>query len=349
LYLTQIPHTNEYVVDTAFSSNVKTVTKIHAIYTQLNGQTTRLQYAAGLRYEYSQRILSFSNDTLAGNTLILNNLFPSASVIYTLQNKWKLKADYSRRIQRTANFELNPFPEREHSETLEQGDPNLLPELVGITEAGIIKDFKGGSFFATTYYQHTKNPIQRVNKVYNDTILNRIYTNAGNSKQWGLETGVTATPLKWLQLYVGGNAYDFRITGSLFNGAVPVDNSGWVYSFNANLGFTVDETLSVQFSVNYTSKIPTAQGENSSFLSPNSAIKKTFMQGRLTAMLQWQNMDMGLKISNRQRITTWGESFYTTTNYIVEPDVLLLNLSFNLKQNNKKVKLPSSEFGEKEF
>jgi len=146
LYLTQIPHTNEYVVDPAFSSNVKTDTKIHAIYTQLNKQTTKLQYAAGLRYEYSQRVLSFSNDTLAGNTLILNNLFPSASVVYTLQNKWKLKADYSRRIQRTANFELNPFPEREHSETLEQGDPNLLPELVGITEAGIIKDFEGGSF-----------------------------------------------------------------------------------------------------------------------------------------------------------------------------------------------------------
>lgn len=349
LYLTQIPHTNEFVVDPAFSSNVKTDTKIHAVYTQFSGQTTNLQYAAGLRYEYSQRILSFSSDTLAGNTLTLNNLFPSASIVYTLQNKWKLKADHSRRIQRTANFELNPFPEREHSETLEQGDPNLLPELVDVTEAGTSKDFTGGSFFATAYYQHTKNPIQRVNSVYNDTILNRIYTNAGNSRQWGLETGITATPLKWLQVYVGGNVYNFKITGSLFNGTVPVDNSGWVYVLNANLGFAVDETLSIQFSVNYTSKIPTAQGENSSFFSPNTAIKKTFMQGRLTATLQWQNMDMGLNISNRQRITTWGKNFYTTTNYIVEPDVLLLNLGFNLKQNNKKVKLLNSEFGDKEF
>jgi len=73
------------------------------------------------------------------------------------------------------------------------------------------------------------------------------------------------------------------------------------------------------------------------------------MQGRLMVMLQWQNIDMGLNISNRQRITTWGEDFYTTTNYIVEKDVLLLNLSFNLKQNNKKIKLPNSEFGDKEF
>jgi hypothetical protein len=59
LYLTQIPHTNEYVVDPAFSSNVKTDTKIHAITRSSTTQTTKLQYAAGLRYEYSQRSTFF--------------------------------------------------------------------------------------------------------------------------------------------------------------------------------------------------------------------------------------------------------------------------------------------------
>jgi len=349
LYLTKILHTGDYVVDSAFSSNVASHTNIHAVYTQLNGNVKRLQYAAGLRYEYSQRILSFSNDTLAGNTLTLNNLFPSASLVYVLQNQWKLKADYSRRIQRTNNFELNPFPEREHSETLEQGDPNLLPELTGLIQAGIVKDYKSGSLFSTLYYQHSKNPIQRVNSVYNDTILNRIYTNAGNADKWGLEAGLSTTPVKWLQVYVGGNVYNYKISGGLFNNSVRVNNDGWVYSFNANVGFVIDPTFSVQFSVNYISKQPTAQGENGYFLSPNAAIKKAFMKGRLTATLQWQNIDMGLNISNRQRITTYGDNFYTTTNYIVEPDVLLLNLGFSLKQNNKKIKLPASEFGEKEF
>ncbi len=349
LYLTKVLHTSDYVVDPAFSSNVTTHSNIHSLYTQLNGTTKRLQYAAGLRYEYSQRVLSFSNDTLAGNTLVLNNIFPSASLIYIMQNKWKLKADYSRRIQRTNNFELNPFPEREHSETLEQGDPNLLPELTGIVQTGIIKDFKDGSFFSTLYYQHTKNPIQRVNSVYTDSILNRIYTNAGNADRWGMEAGVSATPAKWLQVYFVGNVYDLTITGSLFNDSVQVNNHGWAYSLNTNLSFVIDPTFSVQLSANYTSEQPTAQGENSYFFSPNAAIKKTFMNGRLTATLQWQNIDMDLNISNRQRITTYGENFYTTTNYIVEPDVLLLNLGFNLKQNNKKIKLPASEFGEKEF
>lgn len=60
-------------------------------------------------------------------------------------------------------------------------------------------------------------------------------------------------------------------------------------------------------------------------------------------------MDLGLLKSNEQRITTRGRDFYTTTNYIYEVDVFLINLSFNLNQLSKKVKFTESEFGEKEF
>src|SRR4051794_13288148 len=222
IYQTNIPGTKEYVIDPDFTSGVLTINQIHSLYTQLNGQSKRLQYGAGLRYEYSQRKLSFSNNTAEGNTLTLNNLFPSASLLYALKDKWKIKSAYSRRIQRTNNFELNPFPEREHSETLEQGDANLLPEFTSSIELGATRDYKGGSFFATLYYQQTKNKIQRVNSVYNDTILNRIYTNAGTAKQWGLEVGSTFTPLKWWKVYLGANVYDYSINGSLFKGVVPV-------------------------------------------------------------------------------------------------------------------------------
>ena len=73
------------------------------------------------------------------------------------------------------------------------------------------------------------------------------------------------------------------------------------------------------------------------------------MGDRFFATLQWQNIDLGMKESNRQRITTSGTNFYTTTNYIYETDVLMLNLGFNLNKLTRKLKLPGSEFGEKEF
>jgi hypothetical protein len=65
--------------------------------------------------------------------------------------------------------------------------------------------------------------------------------------------------------------------------------------------------------------------------------------------LQWQNIDLGMRESNRQRITTGSNEFYTTTNYIYEADVIMLNVGFNLNKFTAKNKLPKSEFGDKEF
>ena len=66
--------------------------------------------------------------------------------------------------------------------------------------------------------------------------------------------------------------------------------------------------------------------------------------------LQWLNMDMGLINSNEQRITTLREnSFFTTTNYVYEVDVFLLNLSFNLNKTKSNTNFIKSEFGDREF
>lgn len=346
-YLTKDRATGEFLLDPQFSSEVEAQNVIHSVYSQYSGQVRKLTFNGGLRYEYANRELFFNNTP--ADTLSLSNLFPSASLMYSLPHNLKLKAGYSRRVQRAKNNELNPYPEREHSETLEQGDPHLLPEYINLAELGLIKNIRQGSFFATFYHQQITNPIQRVNKVYNDTILNRVFTNAGRANLWGAEMGGTVKATKWWQLYAGGNVYKYTIDGNIFNNTIKVSNADWVYSVNANSTFNLSPTWMLQLNVNYLSERPTAQGEDSRFLSPNSSLKKTFWNGRMSAMLQWQNMDMGLLPSNEQRITTRGSNFYTTTNYIYEVDVVMLHISFNLNQLTKKIKLPSSEFGEKEF
>ncbi|WP_262918577.1 outer membrane beta-barrel family protein [Telluribacter sp. SYSU D00476] len=330
-----------------FSGNVDLENQIQSIYTQYGKKKEKLTYAAGLRYESSTRHLTIRQEEPL--LLRLSNLFPSAQVLYELNDHWQLKAGYSRRIQRTNNFELNPLPEREHSETLEQGDPNLLPEFINLQEVGVIHPFKQGSLFLTYYHQGIKNPINRVNQVYADTILSRIYTNAGQARRIGMEAGLDVQATPWWKLYVGSNVYDYTIRGSLFNNQVQVNNGSLVYSLNLNQTFKLSPTLTLQSGLNYLSARATAQGEDSRFYSPNLSLKKQFMNGRLAATFQWQHMDLGLLNANEQRITTRGRDFYTTTNYIYEVDVLMLNLSYNLNPLNKKVRFTESEFGEKEF
>lgn len=333
-----------------FKGTARSVNQIHSVYTQYSGRKDQMQYQAGLRYEYATREVILSSDILPHN-LQLQNLFPSVNLLYTLTNNWLLKTGYSKRVQRNNNFELNPIPEREHSETLEQGDPDLLPQFVDLAELGITHNFSKGSFFSTLYYQQIKNPVQRVNSVYADTILNRLFTNAEKATVWGLEFGGSLKPAKWCSFYLGANIYQYRLSGNLnILGVNAVTaNHSWVYSINSNTSFDLGKNWALQASVNYLSNRPTAQGEDSRFLTPNSSLKKTFAGGRCSLDLQWQNMNLGMLNANKQRITTFGNNFYTTTNYIYETDVLLLNFSYKFNRLSGKAKLPVSEMGEKEF
>ena len=124
-------------------------------------------------------------------------LYPSAAISYTVDDKTTLKLAYSKRVARTTTFKMNPFPEREHAETLEQGDPDLKPEFIDLVELGLDRKISdNNTAFATAYYRNTKNVVNRVNTVYSNTILNRIYSNVGNAKTFGIEFG---TQLKFAE------------------------------------------------------------------------------------------------------------------------------------------------------
>lgn len=343
------PATSQPDID-QFKGTIHAVNKIYSAYSQYAGKSRALEYNAGLRYEYAERAVHLSYD-IPPHILNLSNLFPSANILYHFSGSWSGKAGYSRRVQRTSNLELNPIPEREHSETLEEGDPDLLPEFVDLAEVGANYAFSKGSLFGTLYYQHIQNPIQRLNSVYADTILNRVYTNAGTAKLFGVETELNVTPFTWCTLYLGANIYNYHVYGNIriLDEPVTVSNNKWAYSINGNASFQLNKTWNVQFSANYLSRRPTAQGQDGSFFAPNTTVRKSIMMGKIKVSLLWQNMNMGILGANKQRITTYGPAFFTTTNYISETDVLMINVSFTLNRFAGKLKLPVSETGEREF
>ena len=344
--------TDEFELVPEFSSEVDLVRDLHSAYAQLQGEKDKWEYAAGLRIEAMDRTFDLRDKVgLVDTTYTYDYVrpFSSASLQYTFGNSTKVKAAYSKRVERSATFKMNPFPEREHSETLEQGDPTLRPEFIDLFELGVTKNFgDGNSVYATAYYRDVKNLVNRVNTIYNDTILNRIYSNVGDGRSLGLELGIQLKPTKDWSNFIGANLYDHSIDGE-YDGKT-VDSDAFVYSINANSTVDLSDTASAQFSFNYISAQNTAQGEDSRFYSPNLTLRKTFFDDRLVATLQWQNIDMGLLDTNEQRITTFREGeFFTTTNYVYEVDIVLLNLSYTFNNNKDKSKFIDSEFGKREF
>lgn len=372
VYETKENGETEFSIDEDFSSDIALKRTIHSAYAQLSGSKEQWDYAVGVRAEsmdreYQEKLVSDSDQ----NTYEYDyfKLFPSASLQYKVNSKTNVKAAYSKRVQRTTTFKMNSFAEREHSEVYEQGDNQLRPEFIDLIELGINKSFKGGNnIYATAYFRHTKNVINRVNAlvyeeetpgnyVVNDSILNRVFSNVGKSNAIGLELGTTLKPSKNWTNFIGANIYNYAIDG-VFNfdhrdgdtRTYDIDSKSTIYSINVNSTYNFWENASIQFAFNYLSSRNTAMGEDSRFYSPNLTFKKSFLDDNLTATLQWQNIDMGLLKSNEQRISTWRDNeFYTTTNYVYEVDMVSLNLTYTFNKLRNKSKFIESEFGKQEF
>jgi len=345
------PVSGQFELVPEFSSELNLKRVIHSVYGEFSGGKNRLSYDVGIRVEMLDRELELRDKTGEFDSTYYYDFvkaYPSANVLYAINDAFNLKAAYSRRIERTTTFKMNPFPEREHSETLEQGDPTLLPEFIDLAEIGVVKYMGENAVSFATYFRHVENVINRVNTVYNDSILNRIYSNVGNSRSLGFDLSAELKLSSWWKLFASGNLYHYSLDGRFDNH--PVRSSNWVHSINANTTMDITKTLSLQWNVNYISQRVTAQGVDSRFLSPGMSVRKTFFDDKVTATLQWLNIDLGLLPSNEQRITTWRDgAFYTTTNYIYEVDMVMLNLSYSLNKTSNKSRFIKSEFGEKEF
>lgn len=343
--------TGKFELVPEFSSEVNLSRLIHAGYLQLDNSIKKWSYGVGVRLEVMNRDFELKDKSNTLDTLYQYEYirpFFSGNLSYKAKEDLTWKLNFSQRVERETTFKMNPFPEREHSETLEQGDPNVLPEFINQLEGGMIKTWKDNSFYATAYFTQVKNLVNRVNTVYNDSILNRIYSNVGTGQSVGLEMGSELFFTEKWKGFFGGNVYHYSIKGDFDNR--PVNQSAWVYSFNWNTTYSFTPTLSSQFSFNYLSRRVTAQGEDSRFYQPSLNVKKSFLDGRLNLNFLWQNIDLGLLKSNEQRITTLRpRDFFTTTNYIYEVDMLILNLSYTLNGSKNRSKFIKSEFGEKEF
>ncbi|MFL0684168.1 MAG: TonB-dependent receptor domain-containing protein [Algoriphagus aquaeductus] len=343
--------TGKFELVPEFSSEVNLSRLIHAGYLQLDNSIKKWSYGVGVRLEVMNRDFELKDKSNTLDTLYQYDYirpFFSGNLSYKAKEDLTWKLNFSQHVERETTFKMNPFPEREHSETLEQGDPNVLPEFINQLEGGMIKTWKDNSFYATAYFTQVKNLVNRVNTVYNDSILNRIYSNVGTGQSVGLEMGSELFFTEKWKGFFGGNVYHYSIKGDFDNR--PVNQSAWVYSFNWNTTYSFTPTLSSQFSFNYLSRRVTAQGEDSRFYQPSLNVKKSFLDGRLNLNFLWQNIDLGLLKSNEQRITTLRpRDFFTTTNYIYEVDMLILNLSYTLNGSKNRSKFIKSEFGEKEF
>ncbi|MBL7744527.1 MAG: TonB-dependent receptor [Chitinophagaceae bacterium] len=144
-------------------------------------------------------------------------LFPTAYLQYTANEKNQFVINYGRRINRPDYGSLNPFIHFLDRYTFEQGNPNLKPQFAHNIE---LKHTYAGFLTTTINYTTTDDIIQQVleqNEATNETFIKQ--ANIASLEQVGLSVSAYKQIKKWWSGNVYANVYHNH-----FKGVVNGDN-----------------------------------------------------------------------------------------------------------------------------
>jgi outer membrane receptor protein involved in Fe transport len=188
---------------------------IYAAYGNVVHLTSAYSIEAGLRLEHTKVSYTIPSDNAyyAGSDAYdYFELFPNAKLTYRLGTKNRLIGAYNRRIDRPGEPELRIFPKYDDPELLKVGNPYLRPQFTNAYEAGFARTWTGGSVTTALYHRDITDAFSRIFAIDDSNpsydIVNRMYQNAGNSRQTGVQVLVehqVAAPWR-----VSGNVNVFR-------------------------------------------------------------------------------------------------------------------------------------------
>lgn len=246
--------TNQYVKDGNRSNHFLYKENINAAYLNLSKQLTKVWSAQlGLRLE---------NTNLSGNQLTTSQtfkrdytqVFPTAFIGFTPNDKNQFALSYGRRIDRPNYQDLNPFYNFLDKYTYQVGNPYLNPQFSHNFE--INHTFR--SMLTTSVnYSTTKDIIQEVLEQVDSTNTSFMKkSNIASRKNIGLAVSLNAPVTKWFRTSIYTNVFNNAFSG-IINGKLE-EVSGTSFMANMNNQFTFNKGWSGEISGFYRS--PVIQG-----------------------------------------------------------------------------------------
>jgi outer membrane receptor protein involved in Fe transport len=230
---------------------------IHAVYGTYARPIGPLGALVGLRLEQTQ----VDANQLTASIRAKNDYFrayPSLHLSYNLDDKQQLQWNYSHRVHRPENEDLNPYPNYIDPFNLRAGNPNLLPEETHSIETGYQYKDSDISYLATLYYRYSYHGFTQVTKYINSTTQLTTEENLSKSQSGGLELATSRPIGPKATINFSGNAYYNEIDASNLGYSSNRSTIAWSAKLNANYHATKADLF--QLNSNYNAKRLTAQG-----------------------------------------------------------------------------------------
>jgi outer membrane receptor protein involved in Fe transport len=113
--------------------------------------------------------------------------YPSLHVDRALSDTQTISFGASRRISRPDPSALNPYVDRQDTQNLRAGNPNLLPQDTQSYEAGYSVETREQSYALTAYFRRNHNSVTDLTKVVSADVVEATKVNLPKNDSGGLE------------------------------------------------------------------------------------------------------------------------------------------------------------------
>lgn len=304
------------------SDNFTYYENVNAVYTTVAGETGKFSYQVGVRAE-NTRIQTELDRTGEGSDQNYLDLFPSAFLSYTLDERNSFQISYSRRIDRPWSRMLLPFTEIADTRNRRVGNPGLRPEFGNSFEAGYLRYWDTGSLLSSVYYRHRTDVIERVSTIDGQGITTRRPINLATEDSWGVEFSADQELFTNMQLSGSLNIFQSDREGE-YQDQIYSSSTGRVTG-RLRVRYQFLDGWNLQSYLNYRSAQQTTQGRRDGSFFMGSGISKDLLNRRASISLNVRD----LFNSRQYEGEIINPNSYTDSNYQWSTRSFRLNFRYN--------------------
>ncbi|WP_265429115.1 TonB-dependent receptor domain-containing protein [Chryseobacterium sp. YIM B08800] len=327
-----------YLDNFTYNANYKEM--FNAGYVQFKSKIGKLGYQVGVRNEYSNVDIQYSNLNSSSqnidNKKSYNNLFPTVFLSYEIAKDNQFLVNYSRRIDRPRSWFLIPNPSYTDNQNIFEGNIDLNPSYVDSYEFGYSISKGKFTINPTLYLRHQKDDVKML--VYSDDgVFKTKPINLGTDDRYGLDLNFNWDATKWLKFLGNVDLFGYNTKG-IYNGRelagkAPMSFEGSGFSTRARLTSTVklDKTFSFQLQGFYRGAQKTTNQDRNDMYALNFGASKTIWKGDGTISFNIQDI-----FNTRAMRSTTNTADFSRESYMQwQPRQFAVSLTYRFKQGEK--------------
>ncbi len=318
---------NEFVVDPNNSDVFYYDQDVYAAYLSFNIKLgEKYGMVVGGRYEQTEIAGDF--DFVENKfTNSYGNFLPSIIISRNLSQFSNIKAAYNQRIRRPGLRFVNPYVDVSDPFNIEQGNPELLPEVTHQAEVTYGTYVKGVVLNASVFYRLTTDNIESFLDLEESGVSRSTYRNIGRTESIGASFFSSVKVKEKLTLRASAtiNSYEGQAT---INGQ-DLNRTAFVWNGNVNATLSLKKDWKVEVFGFYNSPRQTIQGSRASYRRLSFGILKEFSPRFSMGLNVAQPLQRDLVFANEfEGINPNGNSFVQESEFGVESRAIGLNIRY---------------------